>query len=197
MIIPGRTTLTQILTNLRSPAIQRQPCGIDLTLKRILRWTSPDAIDFDNSRRESAKTEEIPFAPQTSASPPHQSPTAPIAISSTSPFLAAGASSNDTTPASISLPKGAYLVEFNELIPMPLNVMGQLFVRSSLFRSGALLSAGVIDSGYKGAIWGLMQVVNPSGLRLYRDARLGQMVFHEMAEKVEGYNGVYQGRGNI
>lgn len=75
--------------------------------------------------------------------------------------------------------------------------MGQLFVRSSLFRSGALLSAGVMDSGYEGAIGGLLQVVNPTGLPLYRDARLRQMVFHEMAEKVEGYNGVYQGRSSI
>lgn len=30
--------------------------------------------------------------------------------------------------------------------------MGQLFVRSSLFRSGALVSAGVMDAGYQGAI---------------------------------------------
>ena len=54
-----------------------------------------------------------------------------------------------------------------------------------------------MDSGYEGAIGGLLQVVNPTGLPLYRDARLRQMVFHEMAEKVEGYNGVYQGRSSI
>ncbi len=198
MIVPGRTILArQILTNLRSPAIQRQPCGVDLTLKRILRWTSPGAIDFDNSRRESTKTEEIPFTPPSSNSAPHKRPAAPITTSSFSPFLAAVTSSDDTTPASISLAQGAYLVEFNEFISVPLNVMGQLFVRSSLFRSGALLSAGVMDSGYEGAIGGLLQVVNPTGLPLYRDARLRQMVFHEMAEKVEGYNGVYQGRSSI
>ncbi len=76
-------------------------------------------------------------------------------------------------------------------------MMGQLFVRSSLFRSGALLSAGVMDAGYKGAVGGLLQVVNPFGLRLEKDARVAQMAFHQMREKVDGYNGVYQGSSKL
>ena len=71
--------------------------------------------------------------------------------------------------------------------------MGEIFVRSSLFRSGVTIHAGVMDSGYEGAVGALMQVVNPNGLRLYPAARLAQFVFHQMSEKVEGYNGVYQG----
>ena len=98
---------------------------------------------------------------------------------------------------SVMLKQGAYLVEFNETVDTPLSMMGQIFVRSSLFRSGALLSAGVMDSGYKGAIGGMLQVVNPYGLLLFRDARLAQMVFHEMSEPVEGYNGMYQGSSSI
>ena len=39
----------------------------------------------------------------------------------------------------------------NETVDVPLDVMRQNFVRSSLFRSGALISAVAIDSGYKGA----------------------------------------------
>ena len=95
------------------------------------------------------------------------------------------------------LPCGSYLVEFNESVDMPLEVMGQIFVRSSLFRSGALIHAGVMDSGYKGAVGAMLQVVNPHGLRLLRDAKLAQMVFHQMSEPVEGYNGVYQGRTSV
>ena len=75
--------------------------------------------------------------------------------------------------------------------------MGQVFVRSSLFRSGALVSAGVMDSGYSGAVGGLLQVLNPLGLRLYRDARLAQIIFHEMKESVQGYSGMYQNRQNV
>lgn len=48
------------------------------------------------------------------------------------------------------LESGAYLVEFNETVDVPLDLMGQIFVRSSLFRSGALLSAGGWIVGTKG-----------------------------------------------
>lgn len=95
------------------------------------------------------------------------------------------------------LKRGAYLVEFNETVNVPLDLMGQIFVRSSLFRSGALLSAGVMDSGYEGAVGAMMQVMNPLGLLLFRDARLGQMVFHQMSEPVEGYSGQYQGSKTV
>jgi len=88
-------------------------------------------------------------------------------------------------------------VEFNETVAVPLNLVGQLFVRSSLFRSGALLSAGVVDSGYKGALGGLLNVFNPYGIILYKDARLAQLVLHEMVESVDGYNGIYQDQKSI
>lgn len=39
----------------------------------------------------------------------------------------------------------------------------------------------------------MLQVVNPHGLRLTKDAKLAQMMFHQMSEDVEGYCGVYQG----
>ena len=65
-------------------------------------------------------------------------------------------------------------------------------MRSSLFRSGALLGAEVMDSGYKRAIGAVLQVVNLHGLLLFRDARLAQMVFHQMSEPLEGCSGAYQ-----
>ena len=91
------------------------------------------------------------------------------------------------------LKPGAYLVESNETVDTPLSSMGQIFVRSSSFRSGALLSAEVMDSGYKGAVGAMLQVVNPHNLLLFRDARLVQMVFNQLSEPVESYSGVYQG----
>ncbi|KAJ7286001.1 putative dUTP diphosphatase Dut [Mycena rebaudengoi] len=166
MILPGKTVFArQILRGLASPKDQVQPCGIDLTLKRILRWTNAGVVDFDNIRRRNADTVEIPFEGSGTAGKLHLAP-------------------------------GAYLVEFNEIIDTPLDVMGTLFVRSSLFRSGALVSAGVMDSGYKGTIGGMLQVCNPYGLTLFRDAKLAQFVFEEMKEKVEGYSGVYQDKSS-
>lgn len=49
------------------------------------------------------------------------------------------------SPKSIHLGAGNYMVEFNEQVDIPLDIMGQVFVRSSLWRSGALLSAGVVS----------------------------------------------------
>ncbi|KAL1621400.1 hypothetical protein SLS56_009179 [Neofusicoccum ribis] len=162
MILPGRSLISRkIVSGVASTPLQAQPCGVDLTLKRVLTWTSAGTVDFDNRLRQPASAEALPTPAD--------------------------------TKAGIHLPHGSYLVEFNETVAVPLDAMGQIFVRSSLFRSGALLSAGVMDSGYKGAVGALLQVVNPFGLRLHDNARLAQLVFHQMSEPVEGYSGVYQG----
>lgn len=186
MILPGRYLISKgIVSNVRSTTLQTQACGLDLTLKRILTWTSPGTIDFDNSRRTKASAREISFDRDRATSNSrshdkhhHQSEASSLA-------------------ECVLLQKGAYLVEFYEMVDVPLNLMGQIFVRSSLFRSGALLSAGVMDSGYRGAVGGMLQVVNPHGLRLCRDARLAQLVFYQLTEKVEGYRGAYQGSGTV
>ncbi|KAF2665614.1 deoxyuridine 5'-triphosphate nucleotidohydrolase [Microthyrium microscopicum] len=191
MILPGKTALAKnILSHgIVNRATQVQPCGIDLTLKRVLTFTSSGSVDFDNSQRKLADTTIIPFQPSPA-----------LTTTTTTAATASDASVTDTSipetrePGFIDLPAGAYLVEFNEKLGMPLDAMGELYVRSSLFRSGALLSGGVMDSGYHGALGALLQVINPYGLRLWRDARLGQMVVHEMAEKTDGYQGMYQGK---
>lgn len=93
----------------------------------------------------------------------------------------------------VILKQGGYLVEFNETVTMPLNIMGVLQTRSSLFRVGATIQAGVIDPGYEGAVGALLQVWNPAGTILTRNAKLGQWVFAEISDPDEkGYTGVYQ-----
>jgi len=149
---------------------------VDLTLKHVKIWTSAGAIDFDNSLRKTASTIQIPFVKH------HQQ------VHNAKSQLA-----EHTDDSSVLLKPGSYLVDFNETVDVPLDLMGQIFVRSSLFRSGALLSAGVMDSGYKGAVGAMLQVVNPHGLLLFRDARLAQIVFHPMSEPFVGYSGAYQG----
>lgn len=183
MILPGRSLAGKIIQAIRSPTLQIQPCGIDLTLKSVSRWSSHGVIDFDNSRRVKCPTEKIAFSAH------HQH----IGHPASSP----GDESHQSQDDSIFLAMGSYLVEFNETVDVPLDLMGQLYVRSSLFRAGALVSAGLMDSGYRGAVGGLLQVVNPHGLRLYRDARLAQVVFYQMAEPVEGYQGQYQGSKSV
>jgi dUTP pyrophosphatase len=92
----------------------------------------------------------------------------------------------------ITLHPGAYLVDFNETVKVPCDCMATMFPRSSLWRSGVIISSGIIDAGYQGALGALLEVVNPHGLVLYRDAKVSQIIFEMMSETVPGYNGVYQ-----
>lgn len=52
------------------------------------------------------------------------------------------------------LDQGSYMVEFNELVATPLDCMGDVYPRSSLFRSGGLIFGGVCDAGYRGRLGG-------------------------------------------
>ena len=185
MILPGCIALQRtVITNLRSAKHQVQPCGIDLTLKRVLKWTSSGTIDFDNTQRQTSQTVEIPFEPSSTT----------IADKSAQQHNHPDTNIPSNTDL-LHLSPGSYLIEFNERVAMPLDLMGQILVRSSLFRSGALIHAGVMDSGYEGPVGAMLQVVNPSGLRVMRDAKMAQMVVHGMSESVgEGYRGVYAGR---
>jgi dUTP pyrophosphatase len=54
------------------------------------------------------------------------------------------------------------------------------------------IQAGVVDAGYEGAVGALMEVKNPNGVILYKNAKLAQIVFEEMGEIVDGYSGIYQ-----
>jgi dUTP pyrophosphatase len=165
MILSGRQILTRhIVHNLLQTTHQQQPCGIDLTLRRISAWSSPAVIDFDNSHRQAAKTSLLPFP--------------------------------DNGNEGIKLEPGTYLIDFNETVRIPRNCMGSVFPRSSLWRSGVSVVAGVVDAGYEGAMGAMMQVQNPCGVVLHRNARLAQIVVEELAETVDGYKGVYQGSGD-
>jgi len=191
MIIPGRVALSRkVVTQLLSAEHQTQPCGIDLTLKRIMTWSSPGTIDFDNQRRKAAQTIEIPFQTDSKSN----NAASGSAVSTKDCTKQPPETGSKPAGEFVDISCGSYLVEFNELVDMPLDLMGQILVRSSLFRSGALMNAGVMDSGYAGVVGAMLQVVNPHGLRLIRDAKLAQIVFHQMSEPVEGYSGVYQGR---
>lgn len=186
MILPGAAVIRRgLVRNLPSAKLQQQPCGVDLTLRRVLEWTTAATVDLDNSKRVTAQVKEKPFEHQKmdrqqSSDSGSDSPTQPL-----------------ESDHPIFLPQGSYLIEFNETVTTPLDTAAQIFVRSSLFRSGVCFTAGLMDSGYEGAVGGLLQVVNKHGLKLYPNAKLAQIVFHEMKEPVKGYDGVYQGRKSV
>ena len=94
----------------------------------------------------------------------------------------------------VLLKEGAYKVIFNEYVKIPNSAAAFCFPRSSLLRCGATLECAVWDPGYEGRSEALLVVKNPHGLRLKKNAKIGQMVFIKLAEATtEVYDGKYKG----
>ena len=111
------------------------------------------------------------------------------AISSTSPLVFDGL-------GCIDLPAGTYIVTYNEIVHLPVDIMALGRPRSSLLRCGVTVGTAVWDAGYEGRSQSLLVVYNNLGFRLQRNARITQLVFMELTGASEGYNGIYQ-RENI
>ena len=94
----------------------------------------------------------------------------------------------------VMLAPGSYLVRFNETVNLPLDLAALGRTRSSLLRAGAALHTAVWDAGYSGRSQSLLTVYNPGGFRLYRNARIMQLVFLVLESPADtGYSGVYLG----
>jgi len=108
-------------------------------------------------------------------------------LSHTSPLVFDGLDRVDLLP-------GCYLVTYNEVVNLPRNIMALAMPRSSLLRCGVSIHNAVWDAGYSGRSQSLMVVYNPQGFRLYRNARIVQMVFFSLSREVaQGYQGAFQG----
>ncbi len=93
----------------------------------------------------------------------------------------------------IDLIPGAYIITYNEIVHLPKNVMALATPRSSLLRCGVTINTAVWDAGYSGRSQSIMGVYNPQGFRLQRNARIVQLVFLQLTQETEGYQGAYQG----
>ncbi len=93
----------------------------------------------------------------------------------------------------VDLVAGAYVITFNEIVNLPKNIMALGEPRSSLLRCGVTVQNAVWDAGYHGRSQALLVVYNPYGFRIQRNSRVNQLVFMELADETEGYNGTYQG----
>ncbi|MFW6012695.1 MAG: deoxyuridine 5'-triphosphate nucleotidohydrolase [Candidatus Bipolaricaulota bacterium] len=87
----------------------------------------------------------------------------------------------------------AYRVTYNEVIKVPEHAAGLVYPRSSLMRNGANLVSAVWEPGYEGRGQGLLQILNPHGIHLKKDARIGQILFLKLEKTAENsYQGRYQ-----
>jgi len=94
------------------------------------------------------------------------------------------------------LPPGCYVVQYNEIVHMPLDLIAIGKPRSSLLRMGATIFSAVWDPGYVGRGVGLLVVFNEHGVSLRRNSRILQLCFFKLSQKTpEGYRGEYYGEG--
>ncbi len=94
----------------------------------------------------------------------------------------------------LQLAPGPYLVTFNEVVCLPLDLMALGRTRSSLLRSGVSIHSAVWDAGYRGRSQALLVVQNPLGYRVQRNARIMQLVFFRLAQSAsQGYQGRFWG----
>ena len=90
------------------------------------------------------------------------------------------------------LPRGCYLIVYNEAVRIPLDLVAIARSRSTILRCGASIGTAVWDPGYEGRSSSLLVVHNPRGIRLRRNARVTQLLFLRVRGVEEGYRGAYQ-----
>lgn len=95
----------------------------------------------------------------------------------------------------VTLEPGEYYVtETIEEFNMPEDLFGIVKPRSTLFRSGLILRAGVIDPGYKGPLHPAIYNASHIPVKLEMGARFCQVYFMEIkGELVRKYEGQWQG----
>jgi len=93
----------------------------------------------------------------------------------------------------LELTPGAYIITFNEIVHLPKDIMALAKPRSSLLRCGVGIHNAVWDAGYSGRSQALLVVYNTNGFRVQKDARVNQLVFFQLSNETDGYQGNYQG----
>ena len=90
----------------------------------------------------------------------------------------------------VRLYQGSYLITFNEICNLPLDLMALGKPRSSLLRSGVTINTAVWDAGYKGRSQSLLTIFNPNGFEIQQNARLIQLIFVRLENLASiGYQG--------
>lgn len=144
---------------------QLTPNGIDLTINQIYAFSGRGNLDFSNKERVLPATE----------------------------LLIAEKNDDTDQYGWWTLGKGAYKVVTNEIVKLPLDLIGMAFPRSSLLRMGVFTQTGVWDAGFNGRSEFILIVENAEGAKIKRNSRVVQLMFTRINETGQGYEGVYQG----
>ena len=95
----------------------------------------------------------------------------------------------------VYLSQGQYKIILNEIVHLPKDMMAIGAPRTSLIRCGVTVETGIWDVGYEGRSESLLIVFNEAGVRIKKNARVLQLVFIRLSNKItagEAYGGIYQ-----
>jgi len=97
------------------------------------------------------------------------------------------------TRSIIIRPGESYLVTTREKLNMPLNLTAAMWLRSTLFRSGLIMSGGKIDPGYTGELSFLLFNAGQCKMKIELGARIVHIMFFEINGKTNAYRGQWKG----
>ena len=86
---------------------------------------------------------------------------------------------------------GVYLIDFNEKLEIPNDIIALGYTRSSLLRIGVNIPSAVFDAGFKGYPQGMLIVNNKYGLNIHKNARVLQLIFLDREDDNSCYDGEY------
>jgi dUTP pyrophosphatase len=91
----------------------------------------------------------------------------------------------------VFLERGAYKIVYNEIVNIPPNIVALGRPRSTLLRCGANVGTAVWDRGYSGRSESLLSVDNEKGIKIFKDARVLQLVFMRTLTDESLYKGIF------
>jgi len=90
-------------------------------------------------------------------------------------------------------PGDCYLVTTNEKVNMPNDLTAAMWLRSTLFRSGLIMSGGKIDAGYCGELSFLFYNAGPCKFEIELGARIVHIMFFPIEGSANAYRGQWKG----
>lgn len=91
----------------------------------------------------------------------------------------------------VFLERGSYKIIYNEIVNIPSNIVALGRPRSTLLRCGANVGTAVWDRGYSGRSESLLSVDNEKGIKIFKDARVLQLVFMRTLTDESVYKGIF------
>lgn len=90
-------------------------------------------------------------------------------------------------------PGESYLVTTREKVNMPENLTANMWLRSTLYRSGIVLSGGNVAPGYSGELSFLLFNAGSAEMKIELGARIVHILFYEISGQTNAYRGQWSG----